>query len=64
MMSAAATRFIVRWQCGSSSTPITHFGPDDGAHAFDDVAFDVVVAVRHHGAVQAEQQRRRPAAPP
>jgi hypothetical protein len=22
----------------------------------DDVAFDVVVAVRHHGAVQAEQQ--------
>jgi hypothetical protein len=32
------------------------FGPDDRAGAFDDVAFDVVVAVGHHGAVQAEQQ--------
>ena len=31
------------------------FRPDDGAHALDDVAFDVVVAVRDHGAVQAEQ---------
>ncbi len=29
---------------------------DDLAAALDDVAFDVVVAVRHHGAVQAEQQ--------
>ena len=32
------------------------FRPDDGARPLDDVAFDVVVAVRHHGAVQAEQQ--------
>ena len=29
--------------------------PDDLPHALDDVALDVVVAVRHHGAVQAEQ---------
>ena len=32
------------------------FGPDDRPGAFDDVAFDVVVAIGHHGAVQAEQQ--------
>ncbi len=32
------------------------FRADNGAGALDDVAFDVVVAVRHHGAMQAEQQ--------
>ena len=32
------------------------FGADDRPRPLDDVAFDVVVAVRHHGAVQAEQQ--------
>jgi hypothetical protein len=30
-------------------------GPDDGAYALDDIAFDVVVTERHHGAMQAEQ---------
>ena len=47
-------RFSVRWQCGSSSTPIDALGPDDGAHALHDVAFDVVIAVGDHGTVQAE----------
>ena len=32
------------------------FRPDDRAAAFDDVALHVVVAVRHHRAVQPEQQ--------
>ena len=40
------------------------FRADDGAHALDDVAFDVVIAVRHHGAVQAEQHAVDAAAPP
>ena len=26
MMPASRTRFKIRWQCGSSSTPITRFG--------------------------------------
>ena len=34
-----------------------HLRPDDGARALDDVALDVVVAERHHGAVQPEQDR-------
>ena len=32
------------------------FGPCDRAASLDDVAFDVVVAVRHHRAVKAQQQ--------
>jgi hypothetical protein len=42
------------WQCGSSSTPITQFGPTI-LRAVQEVALDVVVAVRHHRAVQSEQ---------
>src|SRR5262245_12639631 len=30
-------------------------GADDGAHALDDVAFNILVTERHHGAVQAKQ---------
>src|SRR6266851_6640439 len=30
-------------------------GPDQRPHALDDVAFDVVIAMRYHGAVQAEK---------
>jgi len=29
--------------------------PDQRAHALDDVAFDIIIAMRHHGAVQPEQ---------
>ncbi len=32
-----------------------HLGPDDGAHALQQVAFAVIVAIGHHRAVQAEQ---------
>ena len=66
MMSASRTRLTVRWQCGSSSTPITQSRPDDRAHPLDHVAFHVVVAVRNHGAVQPEQhavERHRGLAP-
>ncbi len=31
------------------------FRPDDRAHPRDQVAFAVIIAMRHHGAVQAEQ---------
>ena len=55
MTSAPRTRFSVRWQCGSCSAPITAFGPTIVAHARDQVALAVVIAERHHRAVQAEQ---------
>jgi hypothetical protein len=32
-----------------------HGRADDGADMFDDVAFAIVIAMRDHGAVQAEQ---------
>ena len=53
-MSALATRFGVRWLCGSSSAATTHVRPDDRAHARQKIAFAVVIALRHHRAVQAE----------
>ena len=45
----------VRWQCGSSSAPIT-VSADDLARAAQQVALAIVVAVGHHRAVQAEQR--------
>ncbi len=53
-MSAGATRFGVRWLCGSSSEAIRTSGPDDVADAFEKIAFAIVIALRHHRAMQAE----------
>ena len=55
---------VVRVELGADH----HLGPDDGAHALQQVAFAVVVAVGHHRAVQAEQhhvhRQARPAGRP
>ena len=53
-MSDAATRFGVRWLCGSSSAAITTSGPTMCAHTLQQIALAIVIALRHHGAVQAE----------
>ena len=53
-MSAFATRFLVRWLCGSSSQAISVSLADDGAHAFEHVALAIVVALRDHRAMQPE----------
>ena len=53
-MSAFATRLRVRWLCGSSSAAIRTSSADDGAHALEQIALAIVVALRDHGAVQAE----------
>ena len=55
--SAAATRFAVRWLCGSSSAQTQHLRPDHLPHPREQVALRVVVARRDHGPVQPEHHR-------
>ena len=54
-MSACATIAAVMLACGSRLAAIGMVGADDGADAAEQFAFGVVEALRHHGAVQFEE---------
>jgi len=53
-MSESRTRLAVRWQCRSSSTPITQVGPTM-SRTRSMTSLDVVVPVGDHRPVEAEQ---------